>query len=100
MLDYQLISNAASTLLTEEETLLGFQRNGWITTVRRNDSVFLASDQTYRAKYILYLTNTRKLTDKQIGTVVDFQRPPYSAAQVDEILRREADDPKLDRADA
>ena len=53
----------------------------------RNGSVFLAADQRYRAKYILYLREKRHLSDEQIEVVLSMQQPPYSAAGVDLILR-------------
>lgn len=83
---YQPISSVAANLETNEETLLEFQRNGWIQTVRRNDISFLAADQGYRAKYILYLSNVKHLNDDQIHLVLSIQRPPYCAAEVDEIV--------------
>lgn len=52
--------------------------------------MFLASDQCYRAKYILHLYDAKHLTDEQIQVVLDVQRPPYSLAQVDEILKQHA----------
>ena len=87
---YQLISAAAATLSTDEATLLDFQRKNWIQVVNRNGDVFLASDQRYRAKYILHLHADKHLTDEQIDIVLTIQRPPYSAAGVDEILRQNA----------
>jgi len=85
---YQPISVIAASLPTEEDTLLDFQRKGWIETVEKNGRVFLATDQRYRAKYILYLRTTKHLSDGQIQLVLSIQRPPYSAAQVDEILEQ------------
>lgn len=85
---YQPISAVAAGLLTDEKTLLEFQRKGWIQAVKKNDTVFLAADQRYRAKYILHLCQTKHLTNEQIQLVLSIQRPPYSAAQVGEILKR------------
>jgi hypothetical protein len=87
---YQPISSVAATLQTNEATLLEFHRNGWIQTVRRNDISFLAADQGYRAKYILYLSNVKHLNHGQIQLVLSVQRPPYCAAEVDEILESQA----------
>ena len=86
MPDYQRISVVATSLHTDEETLRDFQRKGWIQAVERHDVTFLAADQRYRAKYILYLHQTRRLSEEQIQLVLSNQRPPYSAAEVDEIL--------------
>jgi hypothetical protein len=84
---YEPISAIAPGLLTDEETLLDFHRKGWIDTVQRGSTVFLSSDQRYRAKYILHLLQTKQLSDDQIQLVLSVQRPPYSAAGVDQILR-------------
>lgn len=87
---YEPISVIATGLRTDEETLLDFRRKGWIQAVERRGTVFLSADQRYRAKYILYLLQTKHLSDDQIQLVLSIQRPPYSAAEVDQILTRHA----------
>jgi len=87
---YQLISLVAASLHTNTETLLDFNRKGWIQTVTRNADIYLAADQRYRAKYILYLHETKHLNDDKIQLVLSAQRPPYAASQVDEILKQHA----------
>ena len=84
------ISVVAAGLHTEQETLLHFHRKGWIEAVKRHDVMYFASDQRYRAKYILHLYKTKQLSEEQIEVVLSVQRPPYSAAQVDEILKSHA----------
>ena len=96
---YQSISDVAAGLQTELETLLDFHRKGWIEPVNRNNVMYLASDQRYRAKYILHLYKAKHLTDEQIQLVLSIQRPPYSAAQVDEILKSHATAPSSKNAD-
>src|SRR5438270_119315 len=85
---YQPISAVAASLKVDEEKLLDFRRKGWIEAVVRNDVVFIASDQRYRAKYILHLRATKHLNDEQVQLVLSIQRPPYSLSDVDEILKR------------
>jgi hypothetical protein len=92
---YKLISAVAASLSTDDATLLDFQRKNWIRVVNRNGNTFLASDQSYRAKYILHLHGEKHLTDDQIDLVLSVQRPPYSAAEVDEILKQ---NPLADRS--
>ena len=87
---YQPISGIAAGLLTDEQTLLEFVRKGWIRGVERNGTLFLSADQRYRAKYILHLRQAKHLSDDQIQLVLSVQRPPYSAAEVDKILKRHA----------
>ena len=89
---FQQVSWAATGLLTDEETLLGFAKKGWITIVEKNGSSFIAADQRYRARYILHLRQKKHLTDKQIELVLSVQRPPYSAAQVEQLLREQGAD--------
>ena len=98
MPEYQPISVVAAGLQTEQETLLDFQRKGWIAAVKRNDMTYLASDQRYRAKYILHLSRAKHLSEEQIELVLSVQQPPYSAAEVDEILRSNAMGPSSENA--
>jgi hypothetical protein len=73
--------------MTDETTLIDFERRGWIKTEEKNGAVFIAADQRYRAKYILLLRNKKHLSDQQIDLVLSVQRPPFSAVEVDRILR-------------
>jgi hypothetical protein len=98
--EYQPIAVVAAGLQTEQETLLDFHRKGWIAAVKRNDTMYLASDQRYRAKYILHLCKAKHLSEEQIELVLSVQRPPYSSAQVDEILKSHPAAPSLENVGA
>jgi hypothetical protein len=87
---FQQLSWAATGLQTDIATLQDFERKSWITTVEKNGSIFIAADQRYRAKYILHLRSQKHLSDQQIELVLSVQRPPYSMAGVDQILREHA----------
>jgi hypothetical protein len=87
---FQQLSWAATGLQTEVATLQEFDRRGWIKTVEKNDSTFIAADQRYRARFILHLRNKKHLSDQQIDLVLSVQRPPYSTAELDRILREHA----------
>jgi hypothetical protein len=87
---YQAISLIAASLKTDEKTLVDFRRKGWIEAVERSNTVFLSAAERYRAKYILYLIQTKHLSDNQVRLVLSVQRPPYSAAEVDRILEQHA----------
>ncbi|PYT11386.1 MAG: hypothetical protein DMG59_26545 [Acidobacteria bacterium] len=100
MPNYQPIAVIAARLQIDTEMLLDFHRKGWIQAVTKNGAVFLSADQHYRAKYILHLSQTKHLSDEQIQLVLSIQRPPYSAAEVDEILKQHALPPRPKRADA
>jgi hypothetical protein len=97
---YQPVSVIAAGLQTDEATLLDFQRKGWIQAVTRNEIVYVAADQRYRAKYILYLQQTKHLNDDQIQVVLSRQLPPYSATEVEEILKHYSSPPNARDAGA
>jgi hypothetical protein len=84
---FQQLSSAATGLETEVATLQDFGRRGWIKTVDKNGSTFIAADQRYRARFILHLRSKKQLSDGEIDVVLAEQRPPYSLADVDRILR-------------
>ena len=87
---FQQLSWAATGLQTEVATLQEFGRRGWIKTVEKNGSTFIASDQRYRARFILHLRTKKHLSDKEIDLILSVQRPPYSMADVDRILQEHA----------
>ena len=89
---FQQLPWAATGLLTDEATLLDFVAKGWIKIVEKNGSTFIAADQCYRARYILHLRRKKNLRDEQIEIVLSVQRPPYSAAEVDQLLRERGAD--------
>jgi DNA-binding transcriptional MerR regulator len=93
---HQEVSVAAAGLHISVETLVEFDRKGWIKTAEKNGMVYLTADQRYRAKFILHLRDKKHLGDEQIELVLSVQRPPYSAAQVDEILRKHPPAPGKD----
>ena len=95
---YQPVSVAAASLQTTAAVLLDFHSKGWIQAAKRNGELFIAADQRYRAKYILHLRQTKNLSDEEVQIVLSIQRPPYSAAQVDEILGRKAPASKSEHA--
>jgi len=87
---FQQLSWAATGLQTEVATLQDFDRRGWIKTVEKNGSTFIAADQRYRARFILHLREKKQLSNQQIELVLSVQRPPYSTAEADRILREHA----------
>ncbi len=87
---YQQIAWAATGLMTDVTTLMEFDSRGWIQTVAKNGSTFIAADQRYRAKFILHLREKKRLSDEQIDLVLAHQRPPYSSSDVERILQEHA----------
>jgi hypothetical protein len=88
MKTYRPLATAASNARTDEETLLAFQRAGWIEIVRKDGRVFISGQDEYRSRFILHLRQKLNLTDEQIGIVLVNGKPPYSVDLVPAILAR------------
>jgi hypothetical protein len=84
---YQPLSSVAHRLKVSEPDLMDFETRRWISCVRRNGAVFLASRDEYKAKFIVRL-RCLGLTDDEIGKVMDAEEPPYSLARVPNIIGR------------
>ena len=84
---YQPLSSIAHRLKVSEPDLMDFEQRRWISCVKRNGSVFLSSRDEYKAKFILHLRRLR-LTDEEIGKVMDAEEPPYSLARIPNIIGR------------
>jgi hypothetical protein len=87
MNNYQPLSIVSKNLQTTEEDLLRFQQHNWIQTVEKNGLVFVSGRDAYKAKFILHLRRLR-LSDEEIGIVLEERNPPYSLADVPKILGR------------
>jgi hypothetical protein len=77
---------AAGNVQTDEKTLLAFHEAGWIKVASKNGLDFVSGQDEYRSRFILHLRLKMKLTDRQIGIVLENGTPPYSLAQVPAIL--------------
>jgi len=77
----------AHRLKASEGDLMDFEQRRWISCVKRNGSIFLSSRDEYKAKFILHLQSLR-LTDEEIGKVLDAEDPPYSLSRVPNIIGR------------
>jgi len=84
---YQPLSIVAHRLKVSEPDLMDFEQRRWISSVKKNGSVFLSSRDEYKAKFILHLRCLR-LTDEEIGKVMDSEEPPYSLARIPNIIGR------------
>jgi hypothetical protein len=82
----RLLATAADNVQTDEETLLQFHHAGWIKVASKDGRAFVSGQDEYRSRFILHLRKKMKLTDRQIGIVLDNDKPPYSLAQVPAIL--------------
>jgi hypothetical protein len=96
----QPLATVARRLDTSESDLLGFAERRWISCVKKSGAIFLSSRDEYKARFILHLQRLR-LTDVEIGTVLEVERPLYSLAQIPKILgrpvRTEPDSTKKER---
>ncbi len=84
---YQSFSAVARNLKASESELLDLEQRSWIRRVTRNGSVFLSGRDAYKARFILHLRRLR-LTDDEIGRVLDAKDPPYSLEDVPNVLGR------------
>jgi len=84
---YQSLSTVARNLQASESDLLDLEQRSWICSVAKNGNVFLSGRDAYKARFILHLRRLR-LTDEEIGRVLDTKDPPYSLADVPKVLGR------------
>ena len=87
MSTYQLLATVAHNLKVTENDLLDLEQRGWIRSVAKNGNVFLSGRDAFKARFIFHLRRLR-LTDDEIGRVLDTQDPPYSIAEIPQILGR------------
>jgi hypothetical protein len=80
------LATAAENVQTDQETLLEFHQAGWIKVASKDGRAFVSVQDEYRSRFILHLRKKMKLTDRQIGIVLENGKPPYSLAQVPAIL--------------
>ncbi len=83
----QLLSTIAHNLKTSESDLLDLEHRNWICCVAKNGNMFLSGRDAFKARFILHLRRLN-LTDEEIGRVLDTQDPPYSLAEIPQILGR------------
>jgi len=83
------IEDAAKSLSTTTEDLREFEQRGWIsfTIFEEAQITYLRGHQQYRAKFIMTLRDRLNLDRAQIAKVLANQEPPYSLADVPDILR-------------
>jgi hypothetical protein len=86
MKSYRPLAATARNIQTDEETLLEFQRQGWIEVVDKNGGSFISGQDEYRSRFILHLRKKLRLTDREIGIVLANSKPPYSVKDVSSIL--------------
>lgn len=89
---YLPVSTAAKNVGADEQTLLEFQRAGWISVVEKDGCSFVNAREEYRCRFILHLRRKLKLSNKEIEIVLAHERSPYSLDQVPTILAQYAAD--------
>jgi DNA-binding transcriptional MerR regulator len=84
---YSPIDRVAAKLGTTVESVLEFEQQGLLRTVKKRGIVFLSGRDAYKLGFILFLQRERHLELSQIASVLKTQQPPYDAAAVDRALR-------------
>ena len=87
---YRSLTAVAGKVGTDEQTMLEFQRAGWIQVVVKDGRSFVSAPDEYRCRFILHLRRKLKLSDHEIEIVLAHEQSPYSVAQVSTILARHA----------
>jgi hypothetical protein len=87
---YIRLDDAAKSLHVTADELIAFEKCGWInfTYFPEANITYLKGHQQYRARFILALRDRLKLSPEQISKVLENQKPPYSLADVPEVLKR------------
>jgi hypothetical protein len=88
MKSYRSLETAAGNIGAPLATLVEFTQAGWIHVVLKNGSTFVSGQDEYLAKFILHMRQKLKLTNEEIGVVLDNQEAPYSLDGVPAILAR------------
>lgn len=84
----QSIETVARTTGISENFIGEYISQGWIATVTREGTAFLPAHQQYRLKFIHHLRTKMGLSDVEVTTVLRFDSPPYSLANVPSLLAK------------
>lgn len=87
MSTHQSLATVAKNLKVSESDLLDLEQKGWICRVAKNGSFFLSGRDALKARFIFHLRRLG-LTNDEIRRVLDTQDPPYSLAEIPQILGR------------
>jgi len=87
MSTYQSLATIARNLKVSESDLLDLEQQGWISSAAKNGNVFLSGRDALKARFIFHLRRLQ-LTNDEIRRVLDMQDPPYSLAEIPQILGR------------
>jgi DNA-binding transcriptional MerR regulator len=87
MSTHQSLATVARNLKVSESDLLDLEQKGWICRVAKNGSSFLSGRDALKARFIFHLRRLG-LTNDEIRRVLDTQDPPYSLAEIPQILGR------------
>ena len=87
MSTYQSLATVARNLKVSESDLLELEQQGWISSASKNGNSFLSGRDAFKARFIFHLRRLQ-LTNDEIRRVLDTQDPPYSLAEIPQILGR------------
>lgn len=85
---FQSIETVTQKTGIPEDSIDEYVSRGWISTVTREGTTFLPAHQQYRLRFVHHLRTKMGLSDGEVTTVLRFDSPPYSAANVPAILAK------------
>ena len=85
---FQTVETVAQKTGISEDSIDEYVSRGWIATVTREGTTFLPAHQQYRLRFVHHLRTKMGLNDREVTTVLRFDNPPYSLANVPAILAK------------
>ena len=83
---FQNVVGVAQKTGISEDVIHAYVSRGWLATVTKQGTTFLPVHQQYRLKFVHHLRIKMGLIDHEVTTVLRFDSPPYSLANVPLIL--------------
>ena len=87
MSTYQSLATIARNLKVSESDLLDLEQQGWINSAAKNGNFFLSGRDAFKARFIFHLRRLQ-LTNDVDPDESSTQDPPYSLAEIPQILGR------------
>jgi len=85
---FQTVETVARKTGISQDSIDEYVSHGWIETVTRQGTTFLPAHQQYRLRFVHHLRTKMGLSDVEVTTVLRFDSPPYSVANVPSILAK------------
>ena len=85
---FQSVEIVARKTGISEDSIDEYVSHGWIEIVTRQGTTFLPAHQQYRLKFVHHLRTKMSLSEREVTTVLRFDSPPYSLANIPSILAK------------